>query len=819
MTDEEEPRRQGCAARIVRSAINSAIGLIVVAGVLLAWLEMGPVPLEPPGVQDVTELIAIDPERVVTPTTADEVAELLRNTNGIVSIGGGRFSMGGQVGTDDALFIDMRTMDDVLALDVVNKRALVEAGITWRKLIEAIDEHDLSVKIMQSYANFTVGGTLSVNAHGRYMGLGPVIHSVRSLELVLANGRKVRATREENPELFHAAIGGYGAIGVITAVELDLADNEPLKRGVARMSAPEFLPHFQSIEKDQDVVFFNADIYPPDYTELVAIDFSRTDEPVTIDDRLQAGGTSSKAERFMYWWVSEAPLGKAARSEVIDRMRLKSQPVVWRNYEASYDVAGLDPGSRKNKTYVLQEYFIPIERFETFLPKMRKVFQDNEVNVVNVSIRHAIADPDTYLTWAPKDCFAFVIYYKMGTSEKAWEETGDWTRAMADAILEEEGTWYLPYQIHATKEQFHAAYPRANAFFDLKKKVDPHYRFRNRLWDTYLPPSDTYGGDLDAHLASVRSTLEARETWKRPQDQTFLTLPEWTIVYSADETGAFLADHRPSEFPWFAAIGQFWTNYRAVWAVVRDRYSFNTGYHGMIWVIGASYTAEYASKGLYENTVGRIFESTSERTAEEDHYAKVTADYGAYTHHTPWYSFPFAERRGELSELPATGGTVRRWERWFASSVELTLKSWWSGAIGWATGTAYAPEATTIEAWIRPHGADPTEVEGVTVLEDLGQGDVLVSIPRYEPFTQTVIDFAAAGVEVVEVAGGDTIVVQVVAPTGTDLSQYGGTLVRWKLLTQPERERIALEIPMIELVHALPALADAGHTVEHLYDF
>ena len=51
-----------------------------------------------------------------------------------------------------------------------------------------VDAHDLSVKIMQSYANFTVGGSLSVNVHGRYTGLGPLILSVRSIRLVLANG-------------------------------------------------------------------------------------------------------------------------------------------------------------------------------------------------------------------------------------------------------------------------------------------------------------------------------------------------------------------------------------------------------------------------------------------------------------------------------------------------------------------------------------------------------------------------------------------------------------------------------------------------------
>ena len=126
-------------------------------------------------------------------------------------------------------------------------------------------------------------------------------------------------------------------------------------------------------------------------------------------------------------------------------------------------------------------------------------------------------------------------------------------------------------------------------------------------------------------------------------------------MYSADETGAFLRTHRPSEFPWFAAAGQLWTNYRAVWGRVRDDYPFNSGYHVMIGVIGVSYTAEVVVKGLYEGSVGRWFEGAA-RVPEEDVYAAITADYGAFTHHTPWYAFPFGVEKGRLAGVDGAPG-------------------------------------------------------------------------------------------------------------------------------------------------------------------
>jgi len=98
--------------------------------------------------------------------------------------------MGGQTATEGALFINMRQFDRILSFAPAEKTITVQAGIRWRQIQEHIDPANLSVKIMQSYANFTVGGSLSVNAHGRYVGLGPIILSVRSLKVVLADGTR-----------------------------------------------------------------------------------------------------------------------------------------------------------------------------------------------------------------------------------------------------------------------------------------------------------------------------------------------------------------------------------------------------------------------------------------------------------------------------------------------------------------------------------------------------------------------------------------------------------------------------------------------------
>jgi FAD/FMN-containing dehydrogenase len=137
-------------------------------------------------VNDVTAINPIQVGKVIQPQITDEIIEAIKTTSGPISIGGGRFSMGGQIGYENSLHIDMRKFNKVLHLDTVNKQVTVQAGIVWRDLQRVIDPHNLSIKIMQTYANFTVGGSVSVNCHGRYIGHGPIVSSVLELKLITA---------------------------------------------------------------------------------------------------------------------------------------------------------------------------------------------------------------------------------------------------------------------------------------------------------------------------------------------------------------------------------------------------------------------------------------------------------------------------------------------------------------------------------------------------------------------------------------------------------------------------------------------------------
>src|SRR5262249_37336491 len=154
---------------------------------------------------------------------------------------------------------------------------------------------------------------------------------------------------------------------------------------------------------------------------------------------------------------------------------------------------------------------------------------------------------------------------------------------------------------------------------------------------------------------------------------TYLTLPEWLIVYDTEEYAAFISRARPSGFPYLRSIVDFWRDYSRVCAVSCSAFPFDVGDHVMIVVIGSSFAVENILKGLYENVVGRAFELVSGHDTEEDAFAaRVAAEYGHFMHTVPWYEFPFGRKLVALwRETPLWGRhPLRKWERRIALSSE-----------------------------------------------------------------------------------------------------------------------------------------------------
>jgi len=144
-----------------------------------------------------------------------------------VGVRGGGHNYGGAAVPEDGLMIDLRGLDQVI-VDPAAQRARCGGGATQAQLDGAAQEHGLAV----------TGGTISHTGVGGLtlgggMGwltrrCGLAIDNLVSAEVVLPDGRCVRATDNEDPDLLWALKGGGGNFGVVTEFEFRLHPVGPI---------------------------------------------------------------------------------------------------------------------------------------------------------------------------------------------------------------------------------------------------------------------------------------------------------------------------------------------------------------------------------------------------------------------------------------------------------------------------------------------------------------------------------------------------------------------------------------------------------------
>lgn len=313
---------------------------------------------------------------------------------------------------------------------------------------------------------------------------------------------------------------------------------------------------------------------------------------------------------------------------------------------------------------------------------------------------------------------------------------------------------------------------------------------------------------------------------QRTPDQTFLTFPEWYLVYSPAEYARFVKDRNPSDFPFFGHLGQFWQSYRAVHNATKTAHPFNFGYHVMIMVIGVSTSIEYALRAAYETTIGRVAElARGESATQEDIFgAEVAQDYVDFIRVDPWYQYNFLNQAKRLWTQTSLWGPnlIRKWERKYALTTEYLIKAGYGGLIKLGAQSSYdAPlpvTASVLDQWPADGSAQLPELKLLHRRED---GKALVTIPRYQAFTAYSQQLAQRGIRFVDIAGNPSVIlISVWVPAGKiPFVPQAKPLFTQPILTQPARQRVAWVVPVAALSDVLNDLAKRRFEVEHVYDY
>jgi len=403
------------------------------------------------------------------------------------AIGTARHSMGGQSIPKDGVAITLT--GGHIDIDSAKKTYRVGAGMRWSEVIRALDAQGFSPAVMQSNSDFGVGSTFCVNSHGWPTRYGPFGTTVRSAQIVLADGQLVECSRTREPELFALAMGGYGLFGAIVDLELDMVPNVALEPTYARMDPLRFADAFiNAIENDPTVrmAYGRLSVARENlFGEALMIVYRPAAKqpsplPAVVDHgamtgvsrhvyRLQTGHEWAKNFR----WFMEASVNPSI-SGTATRNALMAEPVV--------NLASGDA----TRTDILHEYFVPPDRFKGFVELCRAVIPKARAEFLNVTLRYVDADPVAVLAYAPQKRIAAVMSFSQEVNPEGEADMMAMTEALIEGVKDLGGSFYLPYRLHARRDQVRAIYPRTEEFVAAKRRLDPSLVFRNMMWDAYF---------------------------------------------------------------------------------------------------------------------------------------------------------------------------------------------------------------------------------------------------------------------------------------------------------------------------------------------
>ncbi|HSA91833.1 MAG TPA: FAD-binding oxidoreductase [Terriglobales bacterium] len=405
------------------------------------------------------------PQAIVRCASADDVIATLAALKGIglpVSVRSGGHDFAGK-SVCDGIVIDLSAIDFV-EVDPEHRRARVGPGVRWGRFDREAQRHGLA----------TTGGTVStVGIAGFTLGggtgwlsrrFGHALDNLRAAEVVLVSGQRVRASADENPDLFWALRGGSGNFGIVTAFEYQLHEVGPKVLG-GQIIYPWSAAH--------EVLRFFRDFMPSAPDALQCYPFTFTAPPIDPFPK-QLHGKS--AISLIPGWTG--PITEGER--VVDSLRNFGSPAVdtvgvldYVALQQSFD-AGLPKGLRwLSRAHYLNS--LTDETIETVVTHTESI-PGAYTSVYFEPYGGAVARIAPGATAFPHRHPAFGFHILAGWADRAQDETNfAWVNSFNQAMSKHvTGGVYVNLLSDDEAERVPAAY--GENFFtlrDIKKRYDP----------------------------------------------------------------------------------------------------------------------------------------------------------------------------------------------------------------------------------------------------------------------------------------------------------------------------------------------------------
>ncbi|MFI8347318.1 FAD-binding protein [Streptomyces sp. NPDC085596] len=164
------------------------------------------------------------------PASPDALRALVADSARVRVLGSGHsFNRIADPGAGGVL-LSVAGLPPVIDVDTTARTVRVGGGVRYAELARTVHAHGLALANMASLPHISVAGSVATGTHGSGVGNGPLASAVREVELITADGGTLRIARGD--ARFDGAVTSLGALGVVTALTLDLEPSYEVEQHV-----------------------------------------------------------------------------------------------------------------------------------------------------------------------------------------------------------------------------------------------------------------------------------------------------------------------------------------------------------------------------------------------------------------------------------------------------------------------------------------------------------------------------------------------------------------------------------------------------------
>ena len=322
--------------------------------------------------------------------------------------------------------------------------------------------------------------------------------------------------------------------------------------------------------------------------------------------------------------------------------------------------------------------------------------------------------------------------------------------------------------------------------------------------------------------------------FRRWADQTFLTYPEWFLVFAPQNQADFLNDNTNTNYPYLADTAGIWQSYKIMYDQIKDKYNFNWWYHLMVFVIWISSSVEYNLKSFYELIIWNITDTNIPETTEDKSYAKFANNYVNFIYDIPWYEFDFWKQLKDFNSWNTFfwDHFFRKTERKVIINFELFAKYIYSKIIKVWTKWVYSPALPTTIVLLDKNPEDihntgkysELNIKNIKLIKEIKNSKweklYLVSLPRYDQFKDYSSFLALNNIKFIEIAWNKwDIVISIIVKNQLVLKEKINILFTQNIVTKKGTKRITFTTKVSNLSNILKTITNNNIYLEHVFDY